>query len=340
MHYCPDTNLAFQSIDHIIRNVNYGWLFKYLHANGASFFFIAVYLHIWKNLYYRKYTFLHIHVWYTGLIIFFLMIITAFLGYVLPWGQMSYWAATVITNLISAIPIIGKNIVLWIWGGYSVGNPTLTRFFSLHYLLPFIIFFFVLLHFSFLHINGSTNPSLLSSNINKHYLSLYPYFIIKDLFGLSIFLIPFFIIVFFYPEYLNHPDNYIEANPMVTPEHIVPEWYFLPFYGILRCIENKFLGVILMISSILIFFLLPIFDLILSKLLPILEETHLYNNIIHPFFINFFVSIFILLGWLGSQPMEYPYPELSVYLVFNYFFLIIFFSFFLPIIFYIIYNKK
>ncbi len=149
MHYCPDTNLAFQSIDHIIRNVNYGWLFKYLHANGASFFFIAVYLHIWKNLYYRKYTFLHIHVWYTGLIIFFLMIITAFLGYVLPWGQMSYWAATVITNLISAIPIIGKNIVLWIWGGYSVGNPTLTRFFSLHYLLPFIIFFFCFITFFF-----------------------------------------------------------------------------------------------------------------------------------------------------------------------------------------------
>nr|YP_009131066.1 apocytochrome b [Asparagopsis taxiformis]AHX02402.1 apocytochrome b [Asparagopsis taxiformis] len=297
MHYTPHIDLAFASVEHIMRDVNYGWLLRYIHANGASMFFIVVYIHIFRGLYFGSYIKPRHWVWVIGVIIFLLMIITAFIGYVLPWGQMSLWGATVITNLVSAVPLIGNSIVTWLWGGFSVDNATLNRFFSLHYLLPFLIAAISLIHLAVLHQDGAGNPLGIDSNVDK--ISMFPYFIIKDFFGLTIFIIFFSLFVFFTPNVLGHPDNYIEANPMVTPAHIVPEWYFLPFYAILRSIPHKLGGVIAMISSIIIL-----------ALLPWLHSTEIRSSRFRPVYKILYwmiLSCCLLLGWIGGMPVEEPY---------------------------------
>lgn len=301
--FTPHVDLAFFSVEHIMRDVNYGWLIRYVHANGASFFFFLVYIHILKGIYYGSYYFPRTLVWFTGVIIYILMMGTAFLGYVLPWGQMSYWAATVITNFVTVIPVVGKDIVYWVWGGYSINNATLNRFFSLHYLLPFVIALLSAYHIYQLHKSGSSNEL----GIRSHYLnkiSFYPYFLVKDFFGLFIILFVFSIFVFFFPEAFNHSDNYIKANPLVTPAHIVPEWYFSPLYGILRSILNKTYGIIIMFVSLLVLFALPFVDKSLIK-----------NKTFKPFnrtLFWFFSFNFLFLGYLGSQAPVYPYIEFGV----------------------------
>lgn len=301
--FTPHVDLAFFSVEHIMRDVNYGWLIRYVHANGASFFFFLVYIHILKGIYYGSYYFPRTLVWFTGVIIYILMMGTAFLGYVLPWGQMSYWAATVITNFVTVIPVVGKDIVYWVWGGYSINNATLNRFFSLHHLLPFVIALLSAYHIYQLHKSGSSNEL----GIRSHYLnkiSFYPYFLVKDFFGLFIILFVFSIFVFFFPEAFNHSDNYIKANPLVTPAHIVPEWYFLPLYGILRSILNKTYGIIIMFVSLLVLFALPFVDKSLIK-----------NKTFKPFnrtLFWFFSFNFLFLGYLGSQAPVYPYIEFGV----------------------------
>ena len=304
MHYTPHADHAFESVEHIMRDVNYGWLIRYTHAVGASMFFLVIYCHIARNLFFGSYKEPREVLWFLGIIIFLLMMATAFMGYVLPWGQMSFWGATVITNLFSAIPIIGDDIVVWLWGGYSVDNPTLNRFYSLHYLFPFIIVGAVILHIIALHVPGSTNPSGVEvKNVKKDTIPFHPYYTIKDLFGLGVFLILFFFFVFYYPNNLGHPDNYIPANPMVTPAHIVPEWYFLPFYAILRAVPDKLLGVILMFASILILFFLPWLD-----------KSKVKSGYYRPLFKIFYVGLildFILLGYLGASPAEGIYVILS-----------------------------
>ncbi len=237
MHYVANTHLAFDSVERIMRDVNYGWLIRYIHMNGASFFFIAVYVHIFRGMYYGSYKKPRELLWMIGVLIFLLMMATAFMGYVLPWGQMSFWGATVITNLFSAIPVVGKGIVTWMWGGFSVDNPTLNRFFSLHFLLPFVICAVVFLHVWALHVTGSNNPTGIDVKSNQDTVPFHPYYTIKDSFGILVFLIAFVIATFFFPNALGHTDNYIPANPLVTPAHIVPEWYFLPFYAMLRAIN-------------------------------------------------------------------------------------------------------
>ncbi len=260
MHYTPHTSMAFDSVERIMRDVNFGWLLRYVHANGASMFFIVVYVHIWRGLYYGSYKAPRELLWILGVVIFLLMMATAFMGYVLPWGQMSFWGATVITNLFSAFPVVGEWIVQLLWGGFSVDNPTLNRFFSLHYLLPFVIVGVVFLHVVALHITGSNNPLGIEPKGPQDTLPFHPYYTAKDSFGLVIYFIVFAAIVFFAPNYLGHPDNYIPANPLVTPAHIVPEWYFLPFYAILRAVPDKLGGVLLMFGSILVLFVLPWLD--------------------------------------------------------------------------------
>ena len=267
MHYTPHVDMAFASVERIMRDVNYGWLIRYVHANGASAFFVVVYIHLFRGLYYGSYKNPREVLWGIGVLLLLVMILTAFTGYVLPWGQMSFWAATVITNLASAIPLVGEGVVQWLWGGFSVENPTLQRFFSLHYLLPFVILGLVILHIWALHRFGSNNPLGIDVKSDKDTLPFHPYYTIKDLFGLGVFFVVFFAFVFFAPNTLGHPDNYIEANPLVTPPHIVPEWYFLPFYAILRSatfdvwfLSAKLVGVLLMMASILILFLLPWLD--------------------------------------------------------------------------------
>nr|WCH57661.1 apocytochrome b [Hypnea sp.] len=297
MHYTPHVDLAFASVEHIMRDVNYGWLLRYIHANGASMFFIVVYLHIFRGLYFGSYTKPRQWVWVLGVLILLLMIITAFIGYVLPWGQMSLWGATVITNLVSAIPVIGNSIVTWLWGGFSVDNATLNRFFSLHYLLPFIISAASIVHIAILHQNGSGNPLGVESNVDK--INFYPYFVIKDVLGLILFIIFFSMFIYFSPNILGHPDNYIEANPMVTPAHIVPEWYFLPFYAILRSIPHKLGGVIAMISAIAIL-----------AVLPWVHSTEIRSSRFRPIYRCLywtFVTICMILGWIGGMPVEDPY---------------------------------
>ena len=315
MHYTPHVDLAFDSVEHIMRDVNYGWLLRYAHSNGASMFFIVVYIHIGRGLYYGSYLYPRRLLWSSGILIFLLMMGTGFIGYVLPWGQMSFWGATVITNLVTVIPYIGEDIVHWLWGGFSVDNATLNRFFSLHYLLPFVILGLVLLHLILLHIDGSGNP-LYFDNYNR--ISFYPYFYVKDLFGFILFLIFFSYFVFFIPNYLGHSDNYIRANPMVTPTHIVPEWYFLPFYAILRSIPNKLNGVIAMVAAILI--------LAVLFLNPVFAKSSQFRFRYKLCFWSF-VCNFLLLGWLGAQPVEYPYTELG-YMAFHAHFL--YFLFFVP----------
>jgi quinol-cytochrome oxidoreductase complex cytochrome b subunit len=310
MHYTPHIDLAFNSVEHIMRDVNYGWLIRYIHANGASFFFIVVYVHMFRGLYYGSYITPREHLWCSGVLIFIAMMATAFMGYVLPWGQMSFWGATVITNLFSAIPYIGKDIVEWLWGGFSVDNPTLNRFFSLHFTLPFLIVGLVLLHLVLLHENGSNNP--LGIYIKMETIPFYPYFYVKDLFGFVVLMFIFSIFVYYYPNTLGHPDNYIPANPMKTPLHIVPEWYFLPFYAILRSIPNKIGGVIAMFGSLLI--LLTI---------PFTNSSEVRSTVFRPIFKVLYwllVVSFLILGWIGQMPVDYPYTEVGIVAMIYYFF--------------------
>nr|YP_010944683.1 apocytochrome b [Palisada intermedia]WMC20765.1 apocytochrome b [Palisada intermedia] len=309
MHYTPHISYAFYSVEHIMRDVNFGWLIRYLHANGASMFFIVVYFHIFRGLYFGSYTKPKQWVWVIGIIILLLMIITAFIGYVLPWGQMSLWGATVITNLVSAIPKMGNYIVFWLWGGFSVDNATLNRFFSLHYLLPFLIVAMSLVHLAFLHQEGSGNPLGIESTSDK--INLFPYFVIKDFLGLIFFAIFFAIFLYFFPNILGHSDNYIEANPMVTPTHIVPEWYFLPFYAILRSIPHKLGGVIAMLFSILIL-----------ACLPWLHSTEIRSSRFRPIYKTLYwilISCCMLLGWIGGMPVEDPYISIGQFLSLFYF---------------------
>nr|YP_004563939.1 apocytochrome b [Phytophthora mirabilis]ADK76334.1 apocytochrome b [Phytophthora mirabilis] len=313
MHYTPHIDLAFNSVEHIMRDVNNGWLIRYTHANGASFFFIVVYVHIFRGLYYGSYITPREAIWCSGVIIFILMMATAFMGYVLPWGQMSFWGATVITNLFSAIPLIGKDIVDWLWGGFAVDNPTLNRFFSLHFTLPFIIVGAVLVHLILLHEVGSNNP--LGITLKTENIPFYPYFYTKDLFGLMVLFLVFFIFVFYYPNTLGHPDNYIEANPMKTPLHIVPEWYFLPFYAILRSIPNKIGGVVAMFGS-----------LIILLTIPFTNSSEIRSTAFRPIFKVCYwllVIAFLILGWIGQCPVEYPYTEIGIISMIYYFFFFI-----------------
>jgi len=304
MHYVAHVDHAFESIEHIMRNVNYGWLIRYVHANGASMFFLAVYIHIFRALFYGSYKSPREVIWIIGLLIYILMMATAFMGYVLPWGQMSFWGATVITNLFSAIPFIGDSITTWLWGGYSVDNPTLNRFYSLHYLLPFLIFGLVVLHIWALHIPGNNNPIGIDVKKNSNEtMPFHPYMVMKDIFALLLFITVFLWFVFFAPNVLGHPDNYIEANPLVTPAHIVPEWYLLPFYAILRAIPSKLGGVIFMFASIFILMLLPWLDT--SKVRSAIFRP-IYKKL---FWVLFFVVI--LLGYLGAKPPEGIYLILS-----------------------------
>jgi ubiquinol-cytochrome c reductase cytochrome b/c1 subunit len=304
MHYVAHVDYAFQSIEHIMRDVNYGWLIRYVHANGASMFFLAVYIHIFRSLFYGSYKAPREVIWIIGLLIYILMMATAFMGYVLPWGQMSFWGATVITNLFSAIPFIGESITTWLWGGYSVDNPTLNRFYSLHYLLPFLIFGLVVLHIWALHVPGNNNPTGIDVKKNSNEtMPFHPYMVMKDLLALLLFIIVFLWFVFFAPNVLGHPDNYIEANPLVTPAHIVPEWYLLPFYAILRAIPSKLGGVIFMFSAIFIL-----------MLLPWLDTSKVRSAIFRPIYKKFFwllVFVVILLGYLGAKPPEGIYLVLS-----------------------------
>jgi quinol-cytochrome oxidoreductase complex cytochrome b subunit len=317
MFYTPHIDYAFDSVEHLMRDVSYGWFIRYLHANGASFFFIVVYIHILRGIYYGSYNNPRLLVWLSGCLIYVLLMGAAFLGYVLPWGQMSYWAATVITNFLTVIPFVGKDIVYWVWGGYSINNATLNRFFSLHYILPFAIAVISVYHIYILHKSGSSNPlGIKASRIDK--IPFYPYFILKDLYGILVTLIFFSYIVFFSPEIFNHADNYIRANPLVTPPHIVPEWYVLPLYGILRSILDKTFGIIIMGISIICIFLLPYLDfsIIKGKVFKLSQRTFFWA----------FVFNFAYLGYLGSQTPSYPFIELGVlctHLHLLYFFLFI-----------------
>jgi ubiquinol-cytochrome c reductase cytochrome b/c1 subunit len=312
MHYTAHASLAFNSVEMIMRDVEYGWLMRYMHANGASFFFIAVYIHIFRGLYYGSYKAPREVLWILGVIIFLLMMATAFMGYVLPWGQMSFWGATVITNLFSAIPIVGDTIVTFLWGGYSVDNPTLTRFFSLHFLLPFMIFGVVILHVWALHVTGQNNPTGVEVKaVAKDTVPFTPYATVKDAFALVCFFIVFAYFIFFMPNYLGHADNYIPANPAVTPPHIVPEWYFLPFYAILRAVPDKLGGVLLMGGAIVILAFLPWLDT--SKV-----KSMSYRPIARQCFWVFALTC-VMLGWLGSKPAEGVYVVLSQLFTFLYF---------------------
>ena len=311
MHYTAHVDHAFDSIEHIMRNVNHGWLIRYIHMNGASFFFIVVYIHIFRGLYYGSYKAPRELLWWLGIIILLLMMATAFMGYVLPWGQMSFWGATVITNLFSAIPLIGDNITQWLWGGYSVDNPTLSRFYTLHFLLPFLIVGVVVLHIVALHTHGSNNPLGIDRKGPQDSIPFHPFYTIKDLFGLSFALTIFFAVVFFAPDFLGHPDNYIPADPLKTPAHIVPEWYFLPFYAILRAIPDKLGGVIAMFSAIFVLFLLPWLDT--SKVRSATFRP-IYKILFWVFLINS-----IALGWVGSKPAEGIYIIISRIATFYYF---------------------
>jgi quinol-cytochrome oxidoreductase complex cytochrome b subunit len=260
MHYTPHTDYAFESVERIMRDVNYGWLIRYLHMNGASMFFIVTFIHMFRGLYYGSYKAPRELLWILGVVILLIMMATAFMGYVLPWGQMSFWGATVITNLFSAIPLVGEDIVGWLWGGFAVDNPTLNRFYSLHYLLPFVLVGVVVLHLVALHRFGSNNPLGIDTKGPQDTLPFHPYYTAKDMFGLGVFLIFYALVVFFAPNIFGEPDNYIPANPLSTPAHIVPEWYFLPFYAILRAVPNKLGGVVLMFASIFVLFILPWLD--------------------------------------------------------------------------------
>nr|YP_009414324.1 cytochrome b [Phaner electromontis]AIW64414.1 cytochrome b [Phaner electromontis]AIW64427.1 cytochrome b [Phaner electromontis] len=295
MHYTADTMTAFSSVTHICRDVNYGWVIRYMHANGASMFFMCLFIHVGRGLYYGSFTLTE--TWNIGIILLFSVMATAFMGYVLPWGQMSFWGATVITNLLSAIPYIGTNLVEWIWGGFSVDKATLTRFFAFHFILPFIISALVMVHLLFLHETGSNNPLGLESNSDK--IPFHPYYTIKDLLGLLLLLMLLMMLVLFYPDLLGDPDNYSPANPLNTPPHIKPEWYFLFAYAILRSIPNKLGGVLALATSILIL-----------AIIPMLQVTKQQSMMFRPLSQTLFwilVSDLFILTWIGGQPVEYPF---------------------------------
>ena len=296
MHYIPHDKMAFDSVEHIMRDVNWGWMLRYMHANGASFFFIAVYIHILRGIYYGSYKAPREVLWLVGVVIYILMMAAAFMGYVLPWGQMSYWGATVITNLFSAIPYVGDMITQLLWGAYSVSQPTLNRFLSLHYLVPMLLTVFVIIHVWALHIVGSNNPEGLDVKSSEDTLPFHPYFTMKDLFAAVSVLTVFAFFVFFMGNYMGHPDNYIRANPMVTPAHIVPEWYFLPFYAVLRAIPDKLGGVMAMFGAIIVVAILPWLDRN-----PIRSLRH--RPIAKWFFVSFVITA-LLLGFLGAKPAE------------------------------------
>nr|AEI52259.1 cytochrome b [Presbytis melalophos mitrata]AEI52260.1 cytochrome b [Presbytis melalophos mitrata]AEI52261.1 cytochrome b [Presbytis melalophos mitrata] len=295
MHYSPDTSSAFSSIAHIIRDVNYGWIIRYLHANGASMFFICLFLHVGRGLYYGS--FLLLETWNIGIALLLMVMATAFMGYVLPWGQMSFWGATVITNLLSATPYIGTNLVQWVWGGYSIDNPTLTRFFTLHFTLPFIIAALTMLHLLFLHETGSNNPCGIPSNSDK--IPFHPYYTIKDALGMILLFLVMMVLVLFSPDLLSDPDNYIPANPLNTPPHIKPEWYFLFAYAILRSVPNKLGGVLALLLSILILTVVP--------LLHKSKQQSMSFRPLSQFLLWLLITILLILTWIGSQPVSHPF---------------------------------
>nr|YP_009733532.1 cytochrome b [Krisna rufimarginata]QHV34370.1 cytochrome b [Krisna rufimarginata] len=307
MHYSANIEMAFNSISHISRDVNYGWLMRYIHSNGASMFFMSMYMHTGRGMYYGSYKYKK--TWTLGVMIMLMTMATAFLGYVLPWGQMSFWGATVITNLMSAIPYIGNSLVMWIWGGFSVDNATITRFYSLHFILPFIISFMSIMHLMFLHTTGSNNPIGINSNIDK--IPFHPYFSIKDIMGMMMMITLFMMLNFTEPYMLSDPDNFTPANSMVTPIHIQPEWYFLFAYAILRSIPNKLGGVIALMSSIMILFLLPIMNK--SKFLGM--QFYLTSQMFYWMFIN----NVMLLTWIGARPVEHPFIKIGMMLTLTYF---------------------
>jgi ubiquinol-cytochrome c reductase cytochrome b/c1 subunit len=296
MQYTPNADYAFDSVERIMRDVDWGWMMRYAHMNGASMFFAIVYIHLFRGLYYGSYKQPRELLWILGVIILILMIMTAFMGYVLPWGQMSYWAATVITNLFSAIPLIGQNIVTFLWGGFTVGNPTLNRFYALHYLLPFVILAIVLLHLIALHRFGSNNPLGIDLKGPQDTLPFHPYFTIKDLFGLTVFLLVYAFFIFYAPNILGNSDNYIPANPMQTPNHIVPEWYLLPYYAILRSVPNKLLGVIMAFGSIFLLFIVPWLDTS-----PVRSARF---RPVYKWVFWLLVIDVIALAWVGANPPE------------------------------------
>nr|YP_009441693.1 cytochrome b [Usechus lacerta]AOY39212.1 cytochrome b [Usechus lacerta] len=307
MHYCPNVDMAFNSIIHICRDVNFGWMIRTIHANGASFFFICIYMHIGRGMYYSSYNLLH--TWLIGVIIMFLIMATGFLGYVLPWGQMSFWGATVITNLLSAIPYLGVDIVQWLWGGFAIDNATLNRFFTLHFLLPFIVSAMVMIHLLFLHQTGSNNPLGLNSNIDK--IPFHPYFSFKDILGFLIMILMLMSMSLLSPYMLGDPDNFIPANPLVTPIHIQPEWYFLFAYAILRSIPNKLGGVIALILSIAII-----------AILPFTNKKKFNSNQFYPLSKMMFwimLSTIMMLTWIGARPVENPYIMIGQLLTILYF---------------------
>jgi len=293
MHYVASADLAFNSIEHIKRDVNYGWLIQGIHANGASMFFMAVYIHMLRGIYYGSYKAPREVLWILGVIIYLLMMATAFMGYVLPWGQMSFWGATVITNIIGSLPVIGPAITTWLWGGFAVDNPTLNRFFSLHYLLPFVIAGVVGLHIWALHVPGNNNPTGVSVKSKADTVPFHPYYTVKDGFAILAFMILFAWFVFFEPNALAHAENYVPANPLQTPAHIVPEWYFLPFYAMLRSVPNKLFGVIAMFGAIALLFVVPWLDT--SKV-----RSMRYRPAARIFFAIFVVSVLVL-GWCGGK---------------------------------------
>nr|UYG47306.1 cytochrome b [Thraupis palmarum] len=311
MHYTADTNLAFSSVAHMCRDVQFGWLIRNLHANGASFFFICIYLHIGRGIYYGSY--LYKETWNVGVILLLTLMATAFVGYVLPWGQMSFWGATVITNLFSAIPYIGQTLVEWAWGGFSVDNPTLTRFFALHFLLPFVIVGLTLVHLTFLHETGSNNPMGIPSDCDK--IPFHPYYTIKDILGFVLMLSLLVSLALFFPNLLGDPENFTPANPLVTPPHIKPEWYFLFAYAILRSIPNKLGGVLALAASILVLFLMPLLHT--SKF-----RSMTFRPLSQILFWTLVANVLVL-TWVGSQPVEHPFIIIGQLASFTYFLIIL-----------------
>lgn len=322
MHYIGSVSDAFMSVEHIMRDVWYGWLIRYMHANGASMFFIVIYIHILRGLYYNSFLEPRLLLWSTGVVILFLMIVTGFMGYVLPWGQMSLWGATVITNLCSTIPIIGNDVVYLLWGGFAIGNATLTRFYALHFLFPFVILALVLVHLLFLHDKGSNNPLGILCKTDE--IVFTPYYTIKDLYSIFLFFMLFSCFVFFSPNILGHPDNYIKANAMVTPPHIVPEWYFLLYYAILRSIPNKLGGVVVMVLSIFILIFIIFF-----------VDSEIRSGEFRPYFSIlywYFVFVCFILGWIGGKTIKTPYYEIGQVMGCLYFFYLCFLLPFLKIV--------
>jgi ubiquinol-cytochrome c reductase cytochrome b subunit len=293
MHYVPNATLAFDSVEHIMRDVNYGWLIRYIHANGASMMFLAVYIHMFRGLYYGSYKAPREVLWLLGMVIYLLMVITAFFGYVLPWGQMSFWGATVITNILGAVPVIGPSITTWLWGGFAVDDPTLNRFFSLHYLLPFVIAGVVVLHIWALHVPGNNNPTGVNVKSEADTVPFHPYYTVKDGFGIGVFLILFAAFVFYNPDGMGHAENFTPANPLVTPQHIVPEWYLLPYYAMLRAVPNKLLGVLTMFGAIGVLFVLPWLDRSKVRSMRYRPTARI--------FLALFLLVCLILGWCGAH---------------------------------------